>query len=967
VSAAVAFLTALVIALFGVPWARRVAHASDFVDRPADRKSHTAPVAYLGGIAIMGAVLVGLLVGGGISVRIGVAAMAAAGLGIVGLLDDDRDLPPRHRLLSQALAAGLALSVGVQAHVTGVRPVDALITIIWIVGITNAINLLDNMDGLAGGTSAIAGGAVAILALAGGQPSVARLAAALARAGVGFLVYNRPPATLFMGDAGRLVLGVVLAVVVLEVDPGLTPPATFLVPLLLLALPVLDTTTVVLARLRRKRPVDAGGKDHLSHRLLSRGLSPGWSVGVLVLAEVVLGVLAVAAGRAIIPLPVVAAGAVLVVGALSIATASADVYEEPVVGLPVRPAILVGLAGLAVVTFVVPTVVAMVAARSPAADGAERARDGLTALLAGDRPGAARAFADARRHLRRADDRLHRPLVGLGLAVPVLNTNLRSARTVVDVANDIVGTGDDVVEGVRLDRLRAAGGKIDLEEVRRAGSVLADAALALQTGNERVQEARQPYLVAPLFRAVDQLDRRLTTATNTTATAAEAARLAPAILGGTGTRRYLLAIENNAELRGGGGFIGNFGELTATEGQLRLDRFGRFAELRDASPPASRQFDVAEAFRHLGDPAAAGWAHVNQSPDFPTGARLMADLYHQSGGPRVDGVIAADPQGLAALLALTGPITVPDWPEPIASANVVEVTLRDQYTRFEGNGGAGGRARREDFLGDVGQATWTAFTSAELGQPDRIANLASAAARQRHLQLFMTRPSENALMEHLSASGRTPPLAGDSLLVVNHNGAANKTDYFLSRRIRYDVRLQPDGDQTRLRAGLDLTLKNDAPASGLPNGVIGPFDGRFAAGENVSRLSMYSPSIVRDARLGADPLELASAPVLGRFVHATELDMAPGSTTKLHVDLEGRAALRSGWFFLDLVRQPTVRPDQVDVRIEVPSGWRIADTLGIERVGVAEARLTLPLEHDLRVGVRLERSGVLGIWDKLVG
>jgi UDP-GlcNAc:undecaprenyl-phosphate GlcNAc-1-phosphate transferase len=968
--AAVAFLTAAVVALFSVPWVRGVAESSGFVDRPADRKSHTRPVPYLGGIAIIAAVLLGLLIGGGMSVRMGVAAMAAAGLGIVGLLDDDRDLPPKHRLLYQTLAAGVAIGAGVQAHVTDVVVLDSILTVVWIVGITNAINLLDNMDGLAGGTATVAGAAVAVLALAGDQLSVARLAAAISGACLGFLVYNRPPATIFMGDAGSLFLGFVLAVVVLEVDPGLSPPATFLVPLCLLALPVLDTTTVVFARLRRGRRVSDGGKDHLSHRLVKRGWSSGTAVGTLLVAQLVLGLLAVVAGRAIVPLPLVALGALVVIGALLLATASAEVYEEPVVGLPVPPFVLVGLAGLGLLMLTVPAVLAMTAARNAATLGVERAREGLAALYEGNRDAASTSFVQARGHLRRADDRLHRPLVDLALAVPVLNSNVRSARTVVDVSSDLVSSGAELARTVDPDRLRVAGGQVALDEVRRAAPVLARAADTLREGARQVRGARQPYLVPPLSRAIERLDARLRTATVTADRASDAARLVPVIMGGQGTRRYFLAIQNNAELRGTGGFIGNFGELTAVDGRLRLERFGRFDELRDASPLASRNLDVPEEFDRRDELRAegvVGWGHINRSPDFPTAARLMADLYPRSGGRRVDGVIAVDPQGLAALLELTGPVTVASWPEPISASNVVRITLRDQYVRFEGSGAPDARAQREDFLGDVSEATWRAFVTDDLGPPERIVQATSRAVRQRHMQLFLTRPQENDLLEELGASGRTPPLEGDSLLVLNHNGAGNKTDSFLSRRIHYDIRLRPDGDEARVDADLDLTFRNDAPASGLPRGVIGPFDDRFVAGQNLSLLSIFTPTIVRRATVGDEPVSMTSDPELGRFVHAVELDMRSRTASTMHVDLDGRIALPDGWYYLDIVRQPTLRADQVDVRIAVPSGWKIVDTIGVRKVGDHVARRTVSLQSDTRVGVRLERSGVLNIWDKLVG
>ncbi|MGI9120309.1 MAG: MraY family glycosyltransferase [Acidimicrobiales bacterium] len=288
----------------------------------------------------------------------GVVALTAGLLGSIGLLDDHRSLHARTRLCAQGAAALVVLAVGIRAQVTGVVAVDAVLTVVWIVGITNAVNFLDNMDGLAAGISAAAGSATFILAAASGQGEVARLAGALTGACLGFLVYNRRPASIFMGDAGSLFLGFILAVAVMTVDPALMPPSSFVVPLLLLALPVLDTSTVVVSRLRRGRPVGEAGKDHLSHRLVAQGLSPGVAATALVGAELILALLAVLVGRGLVPLPVVAVAAGLVVLIVLFSTASAPVYGDRVVGFPRRLRVVVlGAATVLAALSVTPAVV----------------------------------------------------------------------------------------------------------------------------------------------------------------------------------------------------------------------------------------------------------------------------------------------------------------------------------------------------------------------------------------------------------------------------------------------------------------------------------------------------------------------------------------------------------------------------------------------------------------------------------
>ena len=164
----------------------------------------------------------------------------------------------------------------------------------------------------------------------------------------------------------------------------------------------------------------------------------------------------------------------------------------------------------------------------------------------------------------------------------------------------------------------------------------------------------------------------------------------------TGTRRYFLAFQNNAELRGTGGFIGNWGEIVGEGGRLRLERFGRLRgaeRRRDPPPDGHRVRRRSSSAGRMFNPGQI-WQQVNVSPDFPTTARLIGELYPQSGGEPVDGVIAVDPPGLAAMLKLTGPVAVPGWPVPITADNVVDVTLREAYEAFP-------QDERVAFLGDL--------------------------------------------------------------------------------------------------------------------------------------------------------------------------------------------------------------------------------------------------------------------------
>jgi UDP-GlcNAc:undecaprenyl-phosphate GlcNAc-1-phosphate transferase len=187
------------------------------------------------------------------------------------------------KLLGQACATGIIVASGVQVSFLPNQALNLLVTFLWVLGITNALNLLDNMDGLSGGVGALAAAFFLLLAAWNGQYLVASLAAALMGVCIGFLVYNFNPASIFMGDAGSMFLGFVLAVVGIKLRfPGRPNIITWMIPVVVLGLPVFDTTLVVISRLRRGiNPLTNPGRDHASHRLVLLGLSQRQAVVLL--------------------------------------------------------------------------------------------------------------------------------------------------------------------------------------------------------------------------------------------------------------------------------------------------------------------------------------------------------------------------------------------------------------------------------------------------------------------------------------------------------------------------------------------------------------------------------------------------------------------------------------------------------------------------------------------------------------
>jgi UDP-GlcNAc:undecaprenyl-phosphate GlcNAc-1-phosphate transferase len=315
------FASALVFAIGGTPLARRLALHLGIMDYPSARRIHQTPIPRFGGAAIYLAFLLALLIFEGrfnIQQLVGII-VGATWVSFLGVWDDSRGLRPLAKLVGQMAGAVFLILTGIEVSVFEPRAVNIALTIIWIVGITNAMNFLDNMDGLSGGVGACCAAFFLLLAALSGQYLVGSLAAALLGACLGFLVYNFNPASIFMGDTGALFLGFVLAAVGIKLRfPGRLPIITWMVPVLILGVPIFDTTLVILSRLRRGVSPFKAGKDHSSHRLVALGLTQREAAMALCLVSGALGMLAVFVTEAGMREAYALFTAVAVIGALAI-------------------------------------------------------------------------------------------------------------------------------------------------------------------------------------------------------------------------------------------------------------------------------------------------------------------------------------------------------------------------------------------------------------------------------------------------------------------------------------------------------------------------------------------------------------------------------------------------------------------------------------------------------------------------
>ncbi len=738
-------------------------------------------------------------------------------------------------------------------------------------------------------------------------------------------------------------------------------------PIILLAIFWFDALVVVFSRLRRRHSLLHHRPDHLVDRFAALGWSPRAMVGTLFLAQVGLGGVALFTARAVLPVWFGFALSAVVVLALAVEVARARLERDRAKGLPwyVR---------IGVVVIVVATVAAMAPLAFAARDtvdlmqaGRRAATDGLSAARDGDTATAQRQFDEAAREFARARDKLDSPTLSGGLAVPFVASNVRAARTLSHIGTDLAVAGASITAAVNPDALQVVDGTLPLGEVSKVTPELERGSAALTRALADLEEIQgDPYLLSQVDEALGKVHVQLARAEGEARRAASAARLAPAIFGGDGARRYLLVVQNNAESRATGGFIGNYAVITTVAGKVDVGdmiRSGVWNAAVRADPNARLVAPLDYLRRYTQFSPKTTIQNINMSPDFPSVSEALMSLSTAAGVGPVDGVMSVDPAGLAALLELSGPVTVDSWPTPIDAGNVLDVTLRDAYAVYGDDS-----TLRVDFLGDVAKAAVDQATSGSLGKPADLAKVLGKAAHEGHLTLAFARPEEQRVAEELGIAQEMRPVRSDSIAVTSSNAGGNKIDYYMKRTVDYRVKLVPDVDGRQARATADFSAQfdNTAPAAGLPSYVIGPFDGRFVAGESRSYVSMYSPLEFTRASVDAVPTAVAPGRERDRNVYSLFLSQLSMTKKTMAVHLDGDVKLHGGWYALEVRHQPTLIPDTVNLSVKVANGWKIDRAPGLTITSPQEATKTASLEKTTTYRVHLvPDASDLDLWERL--
>jgi hypothetical protein len=700
--------------------------------------------------------------------------------------------------------------------------------------------------------------------------------------------------------------------------------------------------------------------------------SAGWVAGLALGAMVALVVAgsssgparALIAAAALVPLAhldwAVATGA----GGAAVAVAAAPVL---VVGLLRGPRVVRTVAAVAVVVAAVGSALGAVAALSVRADlddAVGAASDGLD-LLGDDDDAARDRLAEAAGAFERAERRLRAWWARPALAVPGVAHQSRAVATMARSGADLARTAVSASAEADLDRVRPRDGQVDLVALADLAGPLDRSLASLDDAARQLARVDHPLLVAPIATRLADLRDRVDDALTSAEVAAQAVEVAPALLGADGPRRYFIAVQNPAEIRGSGGFMGSWAEMVVDGGRFELTGRGRVKELNEGGvDPAGRRIEgEAEFVARYGQLPAQFLGLIGFSPDFPTVGRILAQVYPEAGGAPIDGVIGITPTALAAFLEITGPVDVPGYPEPFDAGNVERILLHEQYIVFPEDI----REERAEFLGEVTEVLFDRLMERELPGPSELARRLGPAVESRHLQLWAAEPAEQALFEVIGADGSAQRRDADAFGVVVQNAGGSKIDWFLRRTLRYEAAWDPGSGA--VEGTITAHLRNEAPTEGLPRIVLGnalelaPGEEPLARGESFLLTTVYSTFPIASVSLDGEPVGFLAGTELGHHTAQLYVRIPSGGTRELRAEVGGRVA-PGDRYRVTALRQPTVVADRLEVSLTVPDGWRV---VGAPRAEEQDRRVerTWPatVDRDLVVDVQGARS----VLDRLRG
>ncbi|MFT6289462.1 MAG: hypothetical protein ACJAR2_000047 [Ilumatobacter sp.] len=610
----------------------------------------------------------------------------------------------------------------------------------------------------------------------------------------------------------------------------------------------------------------------------------------------------------------------LIAGAVGVAIGAAGVRRRNHLARRAAWRLALGLGAFALVALVG---VSIAAAMSYGAvrDGERALRAAASALSDGELSAAADQLEVGEQRLGEASDAFRRPWSMLALMVPVLGQHVDVVSTSLSQAQAMAATGSITVEQVNLDSLQIENGVIDLVAIELLAVPLAAASEALTVSSGELDDARTDWLVEPLASRYDEIRDRIDDVESQAVRGLAAVDVAPAMLGKDGERTYFVAFTTPAESRGLGGFMGTWAELSANGGRLKVTRTGPTNELTQGlSSPRPILTGPPDYLARYGQFGAGGgdtpvsvdfWSNFTLSPDFPSIAAVASELYPESGGVDIDGVIALDVETIARFLDLTGPIEVegPDGPIRLTESNAASYLLRGQYEDIDDDD------VRDDVLDQITMQLLSEVFGGSLPGPRVLATTLGPSISSGQMVVWSLDGEDQEALHAIGVSGQLPAPSPDGLAVVSNNAGANKLDAYLKRSITYEALI--DESTGGLRATVTIRLANDAP-EGLASDAGGnPFG--LPDGTNRMYLSIYSPWDLTLAEANGETVGYSAQTELGWQVYSIFVDIPRSEEIEIRLGLTG-VVENPGEYGFTLRSQPLTFPDVVRIDVGDTSG-----------------------------------------------
>jgi hypothetical protein len=431
--------------------------------------------------------------------------------------------------------------------------------------------------------------------------------------------------------------------------------------------------------------------------------------------------------------------------------------------------------------------------------------------------------------------------------------------------------------------LRHDGNTVQLAPLTAAAPALAKAAAALDSALAHLDRLPNHTWLGSVDNARRNFSNQLHSVVGYVDAAANATRVLPSMMGSSGTKRYFIGLQNEAEMRGTGGLPGAFAVATVTAGKVTFTHFFTDAMLL---PAATKQqvptgLDFGKGYDAAYGPSAPTSLIVNSnlSPNFPYAAQIWATMWEKVSGEHVDGAIALDPTSLAYFLAVTGPVTLPSG-ITVTADNIVEFTEKDEYALIQNNDA------RKQFLVSILQAVSKKLISGA-GSAQTLAQTIASLAAQQHIAVWSADPRAQAVLAATSYGGAIPPANRPLAAMALNNIAGGKLDYYLTRTISY----RRTGCGPSRDVFVTITLTNTAPASGLPAYVTSRLDtatsGPVQPGDNRTQLDYYATggALLLSATLNGKPTTIAVYDDLGHPIFRDDLELPRGTTQTLTLHL----------------------------------------------------------------------------------